>query len=283
MFTQKPKKPKTGAGQRAIGYIRVSTQEQAKDGTSLARQEAQIKAYCELNGIAGVEIIADRGFSGFKANRPGFKKLVELCKAGAVSVVIVYDQARLARSIQISAEFFADIVRKGGVKLVSVTENFDTSTPAGQLQVNMMASFNQHYRDEISYKTKAALSHKKKNGEKTGGVIPFGYSLVNGRYLMPLPGEQETIKNMNSLRAAGYSLREIVAHLAERGIKTKSGGEKWHSQTVKQILDRQYAYICMDHSITDEEKIPLLEEIGDSLTLTETFSKKKTAKRKRLA
>lgn len=284
MFTRKPKTPKTAAGlSRAIGYIRVSSQEQAKDGVSIDRQEAQIKAYCALKGIEGLEIIADRGASGFKANRPGFKKLLELCKAGQVSVVIVYDLSRLSRSVRNTIEFFDEVVGKRGVEFVSLKETIDTTTPMGKASLAMISIFNELYRNEISYKTKSALGHKKKNGEKTGGVIPFGYSLINGRYLMPLPGEQATIKTMHSLRAAGYSLREIVAQLAERGIKTKTGGAKWDHRTVREILDRQYTDVCMDHSISDEEKNPLLEEIGDSLSLTEAISKKKTAKRKHSA
>ena len=75
----------------AIGYLRVSTTGQAEDGVSIDQQEAQVRAYCVLKGLADPEIIVDLGMSGTTDRRPGFQRLISLCKNGVVGTVIVFD------------------------------------------------------------------------------------------------------------------------------------------------------------------------------------------------
>ena len=171
---------------KVIGYVRVSTQEQVRDGVSLEMQEERIRAYCTLTGLDNLEIISDRGVSGFKASRPGFQKLITRCFKDA-KMVIVYDLSRLSRSVRDTLAFVEDVLGKHGVEFVSLQNDIDTTSPMGKVFLTISATFNQFYRDEISHKTKAAMSHKRSRKEKTGGVIPFGYALVDQKRLMPLP------------------------------------------------------------------------------------------------
>lgn len=253
------------AAKKVVAYTRVSTLGQVEDGESLERQSARIRAYCEAKGLSEPEIICDEGFSGFKSNREGFRRLVSLCESKQVKVVVVYDLSRLSRSVRDTLEFIEDTINKNGIEFVSLLNDIDTSTPTGKAFLGITAIFNQLYRDEIAYKTKEALGHKRAKKEKTGGTVPFGYELVDGVRLIPLPGEYEVVKEMHQLRQEGYSLRDIVGLLNERGVSTKTGKSKWHPQVVKEVLDRTADLICQDETLTCEEVDTLLHDVTGAL------------------
>lgn len=222
--------------QRVVGYVRVSSQAQVDDGTSLSRQREQIEAYCKLKGYQDIEFLEDDGISGFKTTaRKGYTKLIELCKKHKVDVVIVYDLSRLSRSVRETLAFIEDVIEKNHISFVSLNNDIDTTTPQGKAFLTLTATFNQLYRDEIAYKTKEALRHKAKRAEKTGGTIPYGYSVLDGK-LYPVAREQEAIKLMQGLKDEGYSLRAIAATLEDKGYQTKTGKGKWSAKVVSDVL-----------------------------------------------
>lgn len=264
---------------RVVGYIRVSSQGQVADGESLERQEEKIRAYCSLKGITDVEIIADRGVSGFKSSRPGFQRLISMCASKEASLIIVNDLSRLSRSVRDTLAFVEDVVNKHGVEFVSLQNDIDTTSPMGKAFLAISAVFNQLARDEVSMKVKNMWAHKRSKSEKTGGTIPFGYSLIDSKRLVPLADEQATVKHIHDLRASGHSLRDIVSNLHERGIKTKTGREKWNPKIVKQILDRQILELAGDSSIDDIEKDIAFAEVGTALSMTDKLIAKKTERK----
>lgn len=280
MRPQREKKKQIG---QAVGYLRVSSLEQAKDGVSLDRQAEQIKAYCALKGIRNLKIISDKGVSGFKSNRPGFQKLLQLCMTKQVKMVIVYDLSRLSRSVRDTLAFVDDVIHKHDIEFVSLQNDIDTTTPMGKAFLGISAIFNQLYRDEISFKTKEALKHKRTKGEKTGGVVPFGYRLVGDTRLVGLPGEMDTIKKIHQMKKQGLSLREIVAKLYDKGIKTKTGKEKWNPKVIKGILERQIKLITFDPKLPDKVKDEVLEDAVGALYDTEDLPTRKEKPQLRLA
>lgn len=250
---------------RVIAYTRVSTIGQAEDGESLERQAARIKAYCQAKGLPDPEIITDEGLSGFKSNRDGFQRLVHLCQTKQVQTVIVYDLSRLSRSVRDTLEFIEDTINKNGIEFVSLLNDLDTSTPTGKAFLGITAIFNQLYRDEIAYKTKEALTHKRAKNEKTGGLVPFGYEVVDGVRLQAKPEELETVKLIHSLRNDGLTLRAIVEVLQQRGITTKTGKTKWSPKVVRAILNRAADQVCNDVELTATDKDTLLHDITGAL------------------
>lgn len=223
---------------KVVGYIRVSSVIQASDGESLERQEEQIRDYCARKGIApsDLEIICDSGVSGFKSNRPGYVRLNELCTSRQIKTVIVYDLDRLSRSTRGTLAFVEDVIQRHGIEFVCLQKDIDTSTPMGKMFLTFSAMINQAYRDEIAFKTKAALAHKRSKGEKTGGSVPFGFFVTKGKRLSPLAAEVKTIQQIVRLRRQGLSLRAIVQALRDQGIKSKTGKEKWHPKVVRGVL-----------------------------------------------
>lgn len=222
---------------KAVGYIRVSSQGQVADGESLERQEEKIRAYATLKGIADLEIIADRGISGSKSNRPGFVRLKEIAESKAADCIIVYDLSRLSRSVE-DTIVFINRLQKHGIDFVSLSNDIDTTTPMGKAMLTIVAAFNQLYRDEVSVKMSRMIAHKKEKQEKCGGHMPYGFSVGDSKKLIPLPFEQKVISEIKMLRAKGFSLRKIGKVLAERKIDPKLGGGKWHPQVIKEIIER---------------------------------------------
>lgn len=224
---------------KVIGYVRVSSADQVEDGNSLIRQEEMIRNYCKLKGIESLEIIADRGVSGFKDNREGFQKLRSLCLQGQVKTVIVYDLSRLSRSVRGTLSFIEEVVNPNNIDFVSLSQNIETGTPMGKAFLSITAVFNELYRQEISYKTKNAKAHKKANNEKSSRFAPFGYEPLLSGKLAEKSSEQETLKIMQQLMNQHLPYKSIANKLNQMGRKTKSGSGKWYAHTVKAILDRQ--------------------------------------------
>ena len=258
-------KSKESHAVKAVGYVRVSSQEQVEEGASIPRQVEQIQTYCKLKGLGEPEIIIDQGVSGFKSSREGFQRLQELCRARAIKAVIVYDLSRLSRSVRDTLEFVEDTIGKNGIEFVSLQNDIDTTSPTGKAFLTISAVFNQLYRDEIAHKTREALQHKKKRGEKTGGLVPFGYELIDGCKLIPKKGEAQIVRFMHELRQQGLSLREIIKELESRGIETKTGRKVWHPKIVRQILNRQIDQILHDKGLSDADKDALLPEPLEAL------------------
>ena len=117
--------------QKAIGYIRVSTQGQADEGVSLSAQRAKIEAWCIANDMELAAVFEDAGISGGSmAGRDGLHAAMKATAKGMA--LVAYSISRLARSTQ-DMLVIAETLRKKGADLVSLTEKIDTTTAAGRM------------------------------------------------------------------------------------------------------------------------------------------------------
>ena len=123
---------------RAVGYVRVSTEEQAREGVSLEAQVERIKALAVAKGWDLDGVIQDRGFSGKDLNRPGIQDLINRCKAGEIDVVIVYKVDRLTRNQKHLWHLLEDVLESHDVGFISVSEPFDTTTATGKAFLGML-------------------------------------------------------------------------------------------------------------------------------------------------
>src|SRR5213083_1388463 len=87
----------TVADSTAVGYVRVSREEQVRDGVSLDAQRARIAAYAVAKGLHLSAIYGDAGISGKGLDRPGLRQLLDLCARGQIGHVIVWKLDRLTR------------------------------------------------------------------------------------------------------------------------------------------------------------------------------------------
>lgn len=220
---------------KAIGYVRVSSEEQAREGVSMAAQEAKIRSYCELYDLDLVHLIVDAGQSAKTLNRPGLQEALTMLDEGQAGALVIAKLDRLTRSV---ADWGTLIDRYFAKRhaLLSVADQIDTRTAAGRLVLNVLVSVAQWEREAIGERTSSALAFKKEQGEHVGGV-PFGYQ-VRGTKLAEVEAQANAINLILDLRSRGMTLRAIAAELTTLGIQTQRGG-RWQANTIKAIIDRE--------------------------------------------
>ncbi|HEY0936249.1 MAG TPA: recombinase family protein [Trebonia sp.] len=165
--------PATGSAIRVVGYLRVSTSEQADSGAGLDAQRAAITAEAARRGWVLVEVFVDAGLSGKSLNRPGLDAALTAVTTGAADVLVVAKLDRLSRSVVDFAGLLDRALREGwGV--VALDLGVDTTTPAGELVANVMAAVAQWERRVIGQRTKDGLAAKREAGVRLGrpGALP---------------------------------------------------------------------------------------------------------------
>jgi len=204
---------------KAIGYIRVSTDEQTQSGLSLESQINTIKAEATRRGW-DLEIIADEGESGSKVDRPGLLAAKDKLARGEVQALIVAKQDRLMRS----SLGWAQIVSQSKDQkwsLICLDINLDTASPMGECMGSILAAIAQLELENIRKRTKDALAVKKSQGYRLG---------------RPATMPNETRARINALRNSGVTLQGVADTLNTEGIPTARGGSKWYASTVQKAI-----------------------------------------------
>ncbi len=118
----------------------------------------------------------------------------------------------------------------------SIHETLDTQSAMGRFFFTLTAALAEMERNIIGERTRSALAHKRANGEKTGGDLPFGYDVIETGHMVENQTEQKALRLIQDLRGKGYTLRAICQELEQEGYRTKTGKIRWHPQTISQIL-----------------------------------------------
>ena len=147
-------------------YPRVSTTEQAKEGYSIGEQIERLTKYCEAKGWTVYKVYTDAGYSGASMERPGLSRMISDIEQRLFDAVLVYKLDRLSRSQKDTLTLIEDIFLPNGVNFVSMTENFDTSTPFGRAMIGILSVFAQLERDQIKERMDVGREGraKKENG-----------------------------------------------------------------------------------------------------------------------
>jgi DNA invertase Pin-like site-specific DNA recombinase len=225
----------------AIGYVRVSTQEQVTEWVSLDAQRDKLRAYCKLNGIKLIDIKADEGLSGGTLDRPGLKAALGMLRRGTVNTLIVVKLDRLSRSLRdvctLVEEFFSD----ERYHLLSLCGMANTHSAAGRMVLMNLANYAQFERELVSERTRDALRHLKSQGVRLGPA-PYGYTLseerdAHGRRQMePHPSEQEVVQKIIKMYSEGIEMSAIARKLNEEGTPARRG--KWFVNRICLVLQR---------------------------------------------
>jgi site-specific DNA recombinase len=216
-----------------VGYVRVSTDDQAENGVSLAAQEGRIRAYGVAQAREIDEMVVDAGESAKTLQRPGIARILAGIRGGEIAAVVVLKLDRLTRSTRDLADLL-ELASRYDVALVSLSESLDTSTAAGRMVVQMLGVVAQWEREAIAERTSTALAHKRAKGQ-VYGPIPFGYRR-EGDLLVPELVEQGALSEMRRLDSAGASYREIARMLDARGVIPRKCGARWYASSVQSVL-----------------------------------------------
>ncbi|MEI6396627.1 MAG: recombinase family protein [Candidatus Taylorbacteria bacterium] len=222
-------------------YTRVSTDMQAeKEFSSCEAQEQKIRSFiASQNNWQVFKIYNDAGFSGATLQRPKIQELLSDLKKEKIDVVLVYKIDRLTRSPK---DFYQliELFEQAKIDFISITERFDTSTPAGRLLRNIMLTFSQFERELTSERTRDKMLERAKKGLCNGGFTPYGYSRENKKIVVN-PKEAKEIKSIFETYVETGSLAETYKNLKKQGIKSKYG--KNFSKTIIAYLLRNPVYI----------------------------------------
>ncbi len=205
---------------RVVGYVRVSTGEQAVSGAGLEAQRRAIRDECARRRWDLVAICEDRGSSAKGLQRPGLTNALQTVESGGAEAILVAKVDRLSRSLTDFAGLM-ERSRRQGWALVALDLGVDTTTPSGEMLANVLAVFAQFERRIIGERTRVALAVRRSEGVRLG---------------RPDAVPSHTVHRIRSLSESGQSLSGIARTFNAQSVPTSHGGLRWYPSTVRAVL-----------------------------------------------
>jgi len=206
-------------------YTRVSTDNQVGGRYDSCEYQAEAcRQYIENQGHLGWREIAcytDLAYSGGSMKRPGIRALQTDISAGLIKVVIIYKLERMLRSTYEWCRF-SRFLEDRDCRLVSPQEDLSDGSASGRLKTNILMSFAEYERLNVSEKTKAKMHALAQRGIWCGGVVPFGYDYdYQLQKLAPHQTEAPVVKQIYDWAANLMPLNRIGAELNRQGCQTR--------------------------------------------------------------
>ena len=241
---------------RAWLYYRLSRDED-EELNSLTNQRSIIAGYAEKNGFTIAGESFDDNVSGMRFDRDGIEKICEAVEQNQIDAVIVKDLSRLGRH-RTQTAVFIDYLKKHDVRVISVTENIDTSNENDDLVIGMKQIINDMYAKDASRKIRSTYRQKQKEGIVI--IPPFGYFKdKNTRQVVIVEEAADTVRLIFKLYLDGYGFKQIAKKLNADGVHTPayyqqmllgknvphtwpqiSKQQLWISTTIKRILENEF-------------------------------------------
>jgi site-specific DNA recombinase len=230
---------KTGQGNGAVVYVRVSTDEQANGPLNLQNQEQRCRDYCKRMGIHVAQVFVDPGESARSTDRPAFQQMLAYCKMNQrdIAFVVVQDLSRLARNLQDQGQTFYELNRIG-ILVRSVNESSIDESPEGKMQAGIFGTFNEYFSNALSKKMKERTLAAVSAG-RFPWKAPIGYKNVGGNVganIVPDPERASLIARAFELVGTGrYKKTEVLKIITDDGLKT-TRGKALTPQTFQAVL-----------------------------------------------
>jgi site-specific DNA recombinase len=205
-------------------YVRVSTEEQSKEGFSIEAQLRVLDAYAVVKGFAHVERYVDEGFSAKNLNRPAMSRLISDCADQPGGIVLVWKLDRLSRNLRDTLALVEDVFSANRVEFLSATESIDTTSASGRLMLNILSSVAQNEREVNEERVRMVCRDLAQKCVHLGGVPPYGYHVDANRLYEVVPDEADVVRMIYRLYASGLGYNTILSRLAEAGVRTRAGG-----------------------------------------------------------
>lgn len=213
-------------------YCRVSTDEQAEFGYSIDEQKRLLEEWCKANDYIIYKCYSDRGISGKNIkDRPALKELLSDAKEGKFDMVISWKINRVSRKLEDVLKIVS-LLEKNNITFKSYSEPFETDTPAGRMQFQMMALIGEFERGTIAQNVKMGMIAKAKSGNWCGGRV-LGYDLVpnnspeeekKGKNKLEInEKEAEIVRFIFNEYSKGKGYKAITNQINKLGYKTKKG------------------------------------------------------------
>ena len=229
------KRVKSGSPQVAVGYIRAS-----KDSQKLTpeAQRAAIEAWATREGVSVASWHVDRDVCSVTpiAERPALVAALAALREHGAGVLVVAKRDRIARKPALT-ETIEQAAAVCGARVLSADGASSATGLQGIMLRGMSDLFAQVEREMIRERTAAALAVIRARGQKTGGSVPYGFSLdVDGRMLVAVEHEQAVMTRARQLSAEGRSLRAVAAQLAAEGHVSRKGSPFLAAQVGRMLV-----------------------------------------------
>ncbi len=231
---------------RAILYARVSTDEQARSGYSLAQQIEALRAYAAREGYEVLEEVSDPGQSGASLERPGMDRVRDLVAAGGVSVVLAQDRDRFAREpayhYLLRREF-----EEHGTKIRALNDRGDDS-PEGELTDGILDQLGKYERAKISERSRRGKLQKARQGKVVAGIRPpygFRYNEARDNYIVDAEKMRVIERIFRMVGAEGYTMNATRLTFNREDVCPPSGefwSPKYLREAIKDDVYRSHTY-----------------------------------------
>lgn len=220
---------------RVAIYIRVSTEEQVKEGYSISAQKHKLKAFCIAQDWEVAGIYPDEGISAKDMNRPNLQRMLKDIEEGLIDCVLVWRLDRLTRSVSDLYKILEKF-EKYNCKFKSATEVFDTTSAMGRMFITIVAAMAQWERENLGERISMGYEEKVRQGKYALNFRPFGYDLVltKGDLIINEP-EAKTVRTIYDLYNKGYSANRICQYLNERNITTRDKNT-WNDTHIMRLI-----------------------------------------------
>lgn len=226
-----PAKPQA---QKVAAYVRVSTEEQAQTGYSIAAQIEKLEAMCKAQDWEMLPVYVDDGYSGKNLERPAVQRLLADARKRKFTLILVYKLDRFSRRLSDLVSLGEELERIG-IGLRSMTEPFDTTYPAGKLLFNMLGSFAQFERELIGERTRLGLRRRLREG-KWNCRPTFGYAMGKDGRLQPHPVNGPAARRVFHLFLEEHLGVTLIARRMNEEDKASTRSGRWQNMSVWNML-----------------------------------------------
>mgnify|MGYP004630200145 CR=1 FL=1 len=215
-------------------YIRVSTEDQAREGFSLPEQEKRLRAMCEYKGYEIYKLYKDAGISAKTGNyRPAFEELLQDIREKKCNTIVVLKLDRLTRSV-FDLEGIMRFLEENNAYLDCANEEINTTNSSGKLVARMLTSVSQNEIERTSERTKFGLVGAIKEGH-IPGKNPLGYKR-DGKKLVVDPLTKDIVKRIYDLYFEGKSYSNIATIFNNEEVLGKTN---WRDTGILRIISNE--------------------------------------------
>lgn len=216
-------------------YIRVSTEDQARDGFSLGEQREKLLALCKFKELEVYKVYEDAGVSAKDMeHRPQFQQMLQDMKDGKINYIVAYKLDRITRSVR-DLEELITLLEQYGCYLLCDRDDVNTSTANGKFFVRMLTVLSQLEIEIVSERTKFGLNGAIKSGH-IPGQRPFGYTKSEEKKMIIDPTTRPYVEKIFNMYLEGKSFQQIANYFNDNNIYPE---KKWRDTTISKIIDNR--------------------------------------------
>ena len=216
-------------------YIRVSTEDQAREGFSLGEQEEKLLQLCKFKELEVYKVYKDAGISAKDMeHRPQFQEMLKDMKEGKLNYIVAYKLDRITRSVR-DLEELISVLEQYNCFLLCDRDDVNTSTANGRFFVRMLTVLSQLEIEIVSERTKFGLNGAIKSGH-IPGQRPFGYKSAEDKKMIIDNATRPYVEKIFDMYLEGKSFQQIANYFKENNIYPK---KNWKDTTIQKIIDNK--------------------------------------------